>query len=381
MLGFRKKLYNVAVVGENGMLGKEVCSWLRYESRLASSCIGQVWTLSKKDVDFSQHTNEALSYFCNNKVLNTPDVVINCAAYTDTTAIESTVEGRNKSFAENVILPRTLAEACARAKIKLIHISTDYVGSEYSTAVDFPANIYGMHKLLAEQYVENAYLNNTSTNYLILRTSWLFGPNSSHKTFIEKFMLNLYKAIAKATLEKSEKITIPVASNTSGFPTSTWFLSSFIRNAIEANLLGNTVAYQPLGMIKDGFPKIEAVSRADWAAEIVDVVCRNRGFRNVEIAKTEFPVPDSIGAVHHPTHLPKQYISTADLDKGLTLYSSYLACIKDASSWKRHTCYFIENYFGGFEELEKWIFSKLTDEERNAIEQYPRVDSSESESH
>lgn len=93
MLGFRKKSYNIAVIGEKGMLGAEVCSWLRIESRRENSRIGNVWTIDRKDVDFSNPTWPTLTYFCRNGVLKTPDIVINCAAYTDTTAIESTVEG------------------------------------------------------------------------------------------------------------------------------------------------------------------------------------------------------------------------------------------------------------------------------------------------
>lgn len=375
MLGFKKKLYNVAVIGENGMLGKEVCDWLRSESRLAHSCIGNVWTISKKDVDFSKPTWETLKYFCNKNVLNVPDVVINCAAYTDTKAIESTIEGRNKSYKENVILPMTLAKACAAAKIKLIHISTDYVGSEYSDKADFPANMYGLHKLLAEQYIEKTYAKAKSNNYLILRTSWLFGPNGSHKTFIEKFMVNMYKAIAKATLEKKETIDVSVASNTCGYPTSTWFLSSFIRNAIEAKLIGNTFAYQPTSLNKGRFPTIDAVSRLDWATVIAAVVCKNRDFRNLNLVANEVPAPTALGEVHHPQCLPQQYITLHDIAANrMTSIDGYQACINESSTWKLHTMYFIEGAENRFDDLEKWVLSNLTDEEKAAIKTYPRID-------
>lgn len=285
-----------------------------------------------------------------------------------------------KSYRENVVLPATLARACAKANVKLIHISTDYVSSECSKEFDIPVNIYGMHKLLGEKMIKEAYSDYKSSNYLILRTSWLFGPNSSHKTFVEKFMLNMYKTIAAATIEKKDRIDIPVAANTRGFPTSTWFLSSFIRNVIEVNMKGTTFAYQPIDTVGHDFPNITAVSRYDWAQVIAAVVCTYRDFnynRKIDIVKTVYPVPKTIGIVHHPQDLRIDQVTLPDV-VNFNPYicpKNYAACIKDSSSWKLHTACFME-YKNNFEQLEQWIFSKLSEEERKAIEQYPCLDQS-----
>jgi dTDP-4-dehydrorhamnose reductase len=56
---------------------------------------------------------------------------------------------------------KTLAEYCAHKRIKLVHISTDYIYSEMSKskeenhhgrhhAVTFPCDLYGLQKLLGE---------------------------------------------------------------------------------------------------------------------------------------------------------------------------------------------------------------------------------------
>lgn len=108
-----------------------------------------------------------------------PDVVINCAAYTDVDAAES---DERTARAVNVDGPRILADACKRAGAFFVGFSTDHVfaGNENKTYGESdatgPVNIYGATKLAGE----HAILDETD-NALIIRTAWLMSP--THRCF------------------------------------------------------------------------------------------------------------------------------------------------------------------------------------------------------
>jgi len=177
--------YNILVLGSDGMLGYDVFNKLRKMSEFCGSRIGNVIGLDVKDgYDFTEpHTLGA--YFQQSIKF---DYCINCIAHTDTFAAEKTKDGFVASYKLNSLLPKYIAESCNYHKVKLIHISTDYVFSEYSRASawgtentpvflsedseQFPVNVYGMHKLLVEQFIKEKFRNNIK-NYAILRTSWL----------------------------------------------------------------------------------------------------------------------------------------------------------------------------------------------------------------
>src|SRR6201993_2013000 len=57
------------------------------------------------------------------QIVQTGDVVINCAAYTNVDAAEGDEE---RAYAVNAAGPERIARACARAGARLIPISTDY---------------------------------------------------------------------------------------------------------------------------------------------------------------------------------------------------------------------------------------------------------------
>jgi len=130
------------------MLGSEVYSYFTALSKKANSAVGTVWKISRDEYDFSCPADINRYFNVDDVVL--PDIIINCAAFTDTTAIQTTHDGYIKAFKSNVILPRLLAEACAKNNIKFVHVSTDYVNSEQSITigntdvVEFPVNVYGL---------------------------------------------------------------------------------------------------------------------------------------------------------------------------------------------------------------------------------------------
>lgn len=107
-----------------------------------------------------------------------PDVVVNCAAYTNVDAAESDEEGAtriNGAGAGNV------AAAAAAAGAHVIHISSDYVfsgdkGTPYAEPDEpGPRSAYGRSKLAGEQAVAAA----APRGHTIVRSSWLFGVHGA----------------------------------------------------------------------------------------------------------------------------------------------------------------------------------------------------------
>lgn len=104
---------------------------------------------------------------------NPVDIIVNCAAVVGTVECE-----KNKDLAHNInafgVLK--LVDLCKKYKIKLIHISTIYSGTE---------NIYSKTKLLSEDFARR--LN----NHAVIRLPWLFGKSAT-SSFVSQ-MIGLVK--------------------------------------------------------------------------------------------------------------------------------------------------------------------------------------------
>ena len=121
------------------------------------------------EVDITDHDQVA-------KVVGsvTPDVVINCAAYT---AVDRAEEEIDISFKINRDGAFTIADACAKHKARFIHVSTDYVfdGSlgrplrEDDTKN--PLSVYGRSKWEGEERIRDVL----GDDALIVRTQALYG--------------------------------------------------------------------------------------------------------------------------------------------------------------------------------------------------------------
>lgn len=162
------------------------------------------------------------------------DVIVNCAACTDTNACEDPAHSAN-AYAVNAIGAKNLAKACSKHSIKLVHASTDYVWSEYSydnddTAepTEFPVNMYGMQKLMGEKLIQEEL---AETQYAILRTSWLYWQCSKH-TFIHKFLLNCKRVSGQCDA------VVRATSDNFGKPTSVASACDFIREVIVEDACG-----------------------------------------------------------------------------------------------------------------------------------------------
>ena len=260
----RKKI-NVLVVGCNGQLGSWILKSFTEDAMKASSPFNIIVGCDLPEVDISKRY--CLDEYLNQSVVAPPikfHWVINCAAITDTTKIEVDKKTRDLSYAVNVLGPKHIARSCAYHKSKMIHISTDYVFSEKSMPADeidlpikhgieeFPRNMYGLHKLLGEREVELAFKDHPE-DFMILRTSWLYGNSLS--SFPVKFLKNCLAA------KRSGKMEVEVVDDCFGRPTSVQYLAKFIREAIVFGLHGTIDAQSPS----------HPISRFDFATKVLEL--------------------------------------------------------------------------------------------------------------
>lgn len=260
---FNRKI-NILVTGAKGQLGSYLVNYFKDKSFKEKSKIGKVFGIDIEDLDI-RNASDVADFF-NKNVVDPPvklDYVIHCAAATDTAAIE---EDPSKFYAVNCLGPKNIAQSCAYNKIKMIFISTDYVMSEFSGTYswklqEFPVNQYGLQKLIAEQFVKEAYKDKPK-DCMILRSSWMFG--NSDKSFVEKFLANAFKMYAANTHEK--KIEVPVANDAYGRPTPTWFIADTIEHLILNNMHGTIDLQYPF----------KQISRYDWAKMIWNAFVSDR---------------------------------------------------------------------------------------------------------
>jgi dTDP-4-dehydrorhamnose reductase len=156
-----------------------------------------------------------------------PDIILNCAAFTDVDACEKEHFVVRKT---NVEGPRNLAQGSARFNCKLIHISSDYVfnGQKIVPQPYFeddslePISQYGKSKMESEISVrENA------PNYIIVRSGWLYG--FSGKNFITSIL---------AVALNRKRRPLRVVSDQFGSPTWTYRVALQIKELIRTNAMG-----------------------------------------------------------------------------------------------------------------------------------------------
>jgi dTDP-4-dehydrorhamnose reductase len=134
-----------------------------------------------------------------------PNVVINCAAYTNVDACETNID---LAFKVNAIGPRNLAIASEEIGAKLIQVSTDYVFSGIGTVpyreydLANPKSVYGASKNAGDEFVKQF-----SSKYFIVRTAWVYGYYGK----------NFVKTIIKAAKEKGH---LDVVDDQRGNPTN-----------------------------------------------------------------------------------------------------------------------------------------------------------------
>lgn len=202
-----------------------------------------------------------------NGELGSFDWCINCAAYT---AVDLTESNESAAYEANATGAGNLAQACAEAKLGLIHVSTDFVfNGEAETpytegSPTHPLGVYGASKLKGEELVRAQH-----PNALICRTSWLYGAGgpSFPRTIIRAweagrdlkvvadqigcptFTDELARILVSLTLANAE----PGIYHTTGNDSMSW--ADFALMAL--------IAWQPYAKREDT-PQVAKISTADW---------------------------------------------------------------------------------------------------------------------
>lgn len=202
----------IAIIGSDGQLGFDL---MRAFGREA--CIG----LTHKDIEVA----DAASVERALKEVK-PEVVINTAAITKTELCE---KEPGEAFRVNAVGAFRVAKAASELNAAVVFISTDYVfdGAKPGFAEDdvpSPLNVYGASKLAGEHLTEIA-----NPKHYIVRSSWLFGKNVSHKGY------NFVTLMLKLAKEKGEA---RVVNDQWGSPTYTLDLAAKIKE-----LLGSPVPF------------------------------------------------------------------------------------------------------------------------------------------
>ena len=181
----------ILIIGANGLLGQAVTNLFKRETDyvlIITSVEPQPYfytELQYYSLDITKR--DVLKKFM---AEHSPDVIINCAAFTDVDKCETE---RELCWRLNVDAVKNLIIASRLNNSKIIHYSTDYVfdgknGPYSEDSVPNPVSFYGRSKLASE----NALLT-SGVNFAILRTVVLFGTGSKVKPNFALWLFNKLK--------------------------------------------------------------------------------------------------------------------------------------------------------------------------------------------
>ena len=203
----------ILVTGKNGQLGQSIKRLLDEKCFANLSSFSFIFT-GREELNL-ENLESIQSYFVRNDI----DIIINCAAYTK---VDQAEENQNKANLVNHNAVRELAKISKKNKIKLIHISTDFVFNGYKrepyTEDDktSPINIYGETKLAGEL----AIISTMPFNSIIIRTGWVYS----------EFGNNFVKTILNLATKSN---TLNIVSDQIGTPTYAYDLAFSILHIVS----------------------------------------------------------------------------------------------------------------------------------------------------
>lgn len=201
--------WRLALLGDRGMLARKV------RELAPAGCVVGGFDLPGFNLTDAAQVAAALDGFA-------PDIICNCAAFT---AVDACEEREAEALAVNGTAVGNLAALARQTGALLLHLSTDYVfaGDQRSpyreAAATAPQSAYGRTKLAGEQ----AILASGLQRYLIVRTSWLYGPGGR----------NFVATILGLAAERDE---LRVVADQVGSPTYTGDLAEALYRLLAAVL-------------------------------------------------------------------------------------------------------------------------------------------------
>jgi dTDP-4-dehydrorhamnose reductase len=243
------------ITGASGQLG------LAMQSELTARDL-KFLALASKDLDITnlESVNKAFSE-------NSPNVVVNCAAWTDVDGAET---NKDLAFAVNASGAKNLALAAKRIGATLVHISTDYVFSGdndspwQEDAERNPASVYGLSKRDGEIFIEELYPEGS----YIIRTAWLYSPNGK----------NFAKTMAKLALSDVQEVK--VVNDQFGQPTSA--------NNLAKQIVDLIIAKKSFGVYHG--TNSGSATWFDFAQKIFELAGKKKS-RVIPVSTVEFPRP------------------------------------------------------------------------------------------
>lgn len=203
-------MLKVWIVGSSGQIGTAI-------NEVLDPMEIEVFDTDKNELDITQ-TDEVLHF----GDINRPNVIINCAAITDTALCEKNPE---LAYRVNALGARNLSIVASKVGAKIVQLSTDDVfdgiaNHPYSEFDDTnPQTVYGRSKRAGENYVKEF-----THKHFIIRSSWVYGNG-------DNFVNRVLKAAEKREL-------FAVAAGEIGAPTSAKDLARIILHLIETNEYG-----------------------------------------------------------------------------------------------------------------------------------------------
>lgn len=203
-------MLKVWIVGSEGQIGEAI-------NEVLDPLEIEVLNTDKNALDITE-TDEVLHF----GEINRPDVIINCAAVTDTDFCEKEPE---LAYRVNALGARNLSIVARKTGAKMVQISTDDVfdGIRHTPYTEFddtnPKTVYGRSKRAGENYVKEF-----THKHFILRSNWVYGNGN-----------NFVNRVLHAADTKDELL---IASDQFGSPTSAKDLAKMIMYLISTNEYG-----------------------------------------------------------------------------------------------------------------------------------------------
>ena len=203
----------VVVFGADGTLGSKCCKIFEVDY--------EVVPVTKKHADLKD--GKSIDRVLN---INSPDIVINCAAITD---LEYCETHREECMEVNAYAPERMATWCMMEGSKFISFSTAFVfdGSldltkSYTETDEInPIQIYGESKAKQEELIQKLPFN----DWCIIRTDWVYGKNGK----------GTFERMLKKALNKQQ---CPIADGKIGSPTYAKRLAEQTKVIVENNVEG-----------------------------------------------------------------------------------------------------------------------------------------------
>lgn len=208
-------IMKILIIGCNGQLGYDMVSIYNAER----------YTVNGIDYPEIDITDRSLTETIIKDI--TPNIIINCAAYT---AVDACEDNSNTAFAVNAEGIANIACSAELIHARVVHISTDYVfdglkNSPYiESDITNPQSVYGKSKLEGEKR-----LSSITDKHYIFRIAWLYGTHGS----------NFVKTIRHLALKKQrEGQPLRVVNDQFGTPTYTRDICKQIMRVLPTDQFG-----------------------------------------------------------------------------------------------------------------------------------------------